>query len=137
MELILPKFQNCVAQGTMIMQSNDMTKLHKQCKYFEQRGFIPEGTKIKTTNKREHNMYRYQHNHRKQRATILGCKTSQQASDCEQYMMTISNKIHTECTWHKTWKKQQWIFELRSQNEYIRNKFIKNWSTTSAKNTHS
>ena len=134
MELILPKFQNNIAQGTIIIQGNNINKLYKQCKYFEQRGFIPEGTKIITTNKREHNMYRCQHNHRKKRATILGCKTSQQASECEQYMMTINNKIHTEYTWHKTWKKQQWVFDIRFQNEHIRNKFIKNWIDNKSEN---
>ena len=136
MELMLPKFQNQATQDLIIMRRNNMTPLQKQFKYFKWRRFMPEGTKIIPTSKKELNMY-YQHNHRKQRATILGCKTLQQASDCEQYMMTMNNKIHTEYTWHKTWKKQQWTFDLRFKNEHVRNNFIKNWNNNkSEKPTH-
>ena len=96
MELILPKSQNHAAHDVIIMQGNNITKLQEQFKFFEQSGLIPDETKIILTNKREHNMYRCHHSNRKKRATILGCKTLQQASDSEQYMMRINYKIHTD-----------------------------------------
>ena len=51
-----------------------------------------------TTNKQEHNSYRCQHNQRKQRATMLGCKIMEQATECEQYMMTMNNNVNKETT---------------------------------------
>ena len=41
----------------------------------------------------------YQHNHRKQRATILRCKSLEHTAQCEQHMTTINNKIDTEYSW--------------------------------------
>ena len=50
-------------------------------------------------------------------------------------MLTINNKINTDYSWHETWRKQHWIFDLRLKNEQTRNKFMKNWIQKSEKPT--
>ena len=123
-QLISEPYHNTQINKAIICGKN-IDKLHKTLKPLQTRNILPQKLIYDHISQKE--AYRLKSTDKIQnKATITGCTTLTDCSQCETYINTLINPQSTP-NWYKHKIDQQWQFELEFENKLEKNKFIQKW----------